>query len=316
MAREDASGLLAEIVDISDMSRAGVQEIFEQIYADGLVSRDEAEALMDMNRRIQNPDDIWQERFSSVIRDYLLTCEAPIGWISDSQCAWLMTQIRAGGASPTTSEIDLLLDVMRHAEEASGALGRFTLNAISQNAMSSGFVNGETCERIRRALFAAGGDGSIWVTRFEASILFKLNDALGFARNHSAWPDLFSRAVANHLMASAHPDPASARKAFSRELWLDRRTRGIGRMFSEAASSMSDGSWFEKVTYCPHKAEAARIAAREHQMREAEQIDAQEENWLVKHIGADKTATPAEKALLAFLRKEAPGFAQGLSVAA
>ena len=43
---------------------------------------------------------------------------------------------------------------------------------------------------------------------------------------------------------------------------------------------------------------------------------ANEATWFLTRLGADKSVSLAERALIDFLKVEAPGFAQGLAVAA
>ena len=206
--------------------------------------------------------------------------------------------------------------MLRYAEGAPQSLGLFTLQAICDYAKREGSVDAFTVERLRRALYAPAGDGATWVTRKEAAYLFDLSDAVGRSKNDTSWNDLFARAIGNHLMAAAHPSPQSEQDAFAREKWLEARSGGVAGMFAKAAKSLGGGTWFEKVAYSEKKAASARIAAREAANRAAEQVDTQEENWLVDRLGWDKDVNLAERALIDFLKKEAPGFTVGIVEAA
>ena len=50
--------------------------------------------------------------------------------------------------------------------------------------------------------------------------------------------------------------------------------------------------------------------------REAEKVTDVENDWLLSSIHGDGKVSPAEIALLEFLKTEAPGFAQGLAASA
>lgn len=309
-------GLLTKVSDIGRISESEARQIVSEIYQDGIVSRQEADALFDLNDRLDGADPLWDERFREAIKDFLLTVEAPIGWIDNDECDWLMSRIIRDGEVRLETEIDLLLDVLRYAEGAPEQLGRFAMKVTCDHARKDGKITARDVERIRRALYAGAGDGANWVTREEAGALFALNDACAHAKNDPEWNDLFARAIANHLLAAAHPDPETEAEALAREAWLTRESGGVAAIFAAAASSLTDGTWFEKVTYNPERARKARHAAKLAALNAAERVDPSEEDWLMKRLGWDKTVSSAERALIDFLKKEAPGFTHGIVIAA
>lgn len=316
MNKADLEGLMAKVAELGRVSEEEARRIVNEVYDDGVVSRAEADTLFDLNDRLSGADPLWDARFGEAIKDYLLTVEAPIGWVSEEECAWLIERIKRDGDTRIATEVDLLLEVLRYADGAPAKLGLFALEACCTLAAEQGQVLTDDVERIRRALYAPAGDGAVWVTKAEATVLFKLNDQVAHARNDKAWNELFARAIANHLMACAHPDAQSEADAFAREKWLESKSHGVGGFFGAAVSSLTDGSWFSKVTYDVDKAAQARRAAKAAAERAASEIDADETDWLVKRLGWDKTVSPAERALIDFLKEEAPGFTSGIAAAA
>jgi hypothetical protein len=181
---------------------------------------------------------------------------------------------------------------------------------------SQGLATAAEVERLRRVLFASAGLGAVWVTREEAEALFALNDAIGFAVNDASWNALFSRAIANHLMSVAHPTPDNVAEALRRETWLAAPAEGVGGLFAAMIGSFAQPGWFARVMHDPKKAEAARLAAREAAAASAATVNAEEEAWFLRRLGWNKRISPAERALVDFLRAEAPGFVNGLALAA
>lgn len=316
MSNTDLERLMAKVADLGRVSKQEAQRIVSEVYDDGVVSRAEANALFDLNDKLSGADKLWDDRFRETIKDFLLTVEAPLGWVTEEESQWLVERINRDGRIALETELDLLLDVLRYAEGAPRELGLFTLKAICGYAKKQAHVDSVTVERLRRALYAPNSDGATWVTRAEAACLFDLNDAVGSAKNDTSWNDLFARAIGNHLMASAHPSPQTEQEAFAREKWLQARSDGVAGVFAQAVQSLTNGTWFENVAYNEDKAQSARMAAREAANRAAEQIDTEEKNWLVNRLGWDKDVNPAERALIDFLKKEAPGFAVGIVEAA
>lgn len=316
MQQADLDRLMTKVADLGRISEQEARQIVNEVYDDGVVSRAEADALFELNNKLSGSDKLWDDRFREAIKDFLLTVEAPVGWITEEECQWLMQHIIADGRIALETELDLLLDVLRYAEGAPQSLGLFTLQAICDYAKREEAVDAFTVERLRRALYAPAGDGATWVTRAEAAKLFELNDAVGLSKNDTSWNDLFARAIGNHLMAAAHPAPQTEQAALSREKWLEARSGGVAGFFKSAARTLSDGTWFEKVSHDPKKAARASLAAKEAANRAAETVDSEEEDWLVTRLGWDKDINAAERALIDFLKKEAPGFTAGIVEAA
>lgn len=313
MLSEDLDVLMAKVAALGQMSEQDARLVLNEVYEDGIVSRDEADALFDLNAKLSGADPLWDDRFREAIKDYLLTVEAPVGWITDEECKWLMDRISRDDRAALETELDLLLDVLSYADGAPCELGLYALRAICTYAIDKSHIDASTVNRLRRALYAPAGDGAAWVTRAEAFCLFALNDAVGRGKNDTGWNDLFARAIGNHLMACAHPAPHTDAVALARATWLETRSGGIAGFFG---ASLTHASWFETIAYDAAKAMRARKAAMDAACRMGQSPAQEEADWLVNRSGWDNTVTPAERALIAFLKKEAPGFTQGLIEAA
>jgi hypothetical protein len=169
-----------------------------------------------------------------------------------------------------------------------------------------GRVGCDEAELIRRILYTFGGDGSIAVTRAEAEILFDINDATAQADNDPAWNDLFVKAIANFTMAACGYAVPSRAEALRREAWLDAPSGGptdfIARMVAGGMSGIlkayrqpdAEEAWADRNAQATMNAAAAEI------------ITADEAEWLARRIGRDGSLHPNEKALLRFIRDEAP----------
>ncbi len=312
---QDFQVVMSRVAKLGELSEAEAKRIVEDVFKDGVVSRGEAEALFMVNKSMTEMDAIWSEHFIAAIKDYLLDAESPMHRVTEEEGSWLLEQMQPASGLGLV-EIELLLEVLRYAEAAPEALSRTVLTAISEKIITAGKADADMVERMRRALYAPAGEKGIWVSRFEATVLFTTNDAIAHAKNHASWNDLFARAVGNHLMARAHPDPMSDMQAFAREAWFKDTSTDVTGLLGRAASSFTDDSWFAKVAYSPKKAAEARQVANEIALRQAENITDDENSWFMKRLGWDKTISPAERALVDFLKSEAPGFANGLTIAA
>jgi len=312
---QETNILMARVAKLGEISENEAHRIVNDIYKDGIVSRGEAESLFRLSDVLSATDPAWGSRFHEAMKDYLLTREPPEGWITDGEADWLIAQVQTEGHEPTLDELDLLIELLRKADGAPEKLARFTLSAVGRRITSDGMANLKMVERMRAALYAGAGHGGLWVSQYEAAVLFKTNDAIADADNAPTWNDLFARAVGNHLMARAHPSPQTVEGALARESWLQDNSSSPGGFFSRMGESFSSGNWFEMITHNGRKAAKARQIAIEAANREAEQVTEFENDWLLKSFETDGKISPAETALIAFLKQEAPGFAQGLAVA-
>lgn len=312
---QDFQVMMSRVAKLGEMSEAEARRIVEDVFKDGVVSRGEAEALFMVNKTLTDVDAIWSEHFIAAIKDFLLRTDPPENRVTTEEGEWLLAQMQPSNGLGIV-EIDLLLDVLRYAEAAPEVLSRTALSGISEAIIQAGKANADMVERMRRVLYAPAGERGIWVSRFEATVLFATNDAVVHAKNHASWNDLFARAVGNHLLACAHPDPLSDQEALAREAWFKDTSSDLTGMITRAANAFADGSWFEKVTYSAEKAAEARAAANAIARKQAAKVTDDENAWFMKRLGWDNTISPAERALVDFLKKEAPGFAQGLAIAA
>lgn len=288
-------------------------------YKDGVINREEAELLLEVNALLERADVVdgdWEQRFVEVMKDHLLTFgDDANGYITDEESGWLIAQLGRSADGITAGEIDMLIYVLRYAASAPTELGRFAVKSACDRIIKVGKAVPEDVERVRLSIFSAAGEGGNWVSAYEAECLFQVNDAIARSANCKTWSELFARAIANHVMARSHPDPMSHSDALAREAWLAETKNSAAHFLGSLASSFGKG-WFESVSYDENKAMAATVAAKEAMDRAAEQVDAAETEWLLKRISRDSSVSPAERALIEFLKDEAPGFVEGLNTAA
>ncbi|MGH1421159.1 MAG: hypothetical protein ACRBEQ_05020 [Hyphomonas sp.] len=300
----------------SSLTTEEALEVINHVYHDGRIDPGEADALFELNATLGGTNPAWDARFIEAVKDFILgESEGPRHWVTDAESNWLITNIERDGQICPVSELELLLRILREAEGAPLALGHFTMRIACDRIIDRGKAVAEDIERVRRALYAAGSDGGTWVSRFEAEMMFRTNDAVAYSANDKGWSDLFARAIANHLMARAHPNPVGELQALAREAWLADTDVSVKSTFNNLVGGLSSG-WFKSVTHDEAKAQAARAAMNEAAARAAEQIDEPEVNWLLRRIRKDTSVSPAERALVEFLKDEAPGFSEGILAAA
>ena len=172
--------------------------------------------------------------------------------------------------------------------------------------LEPGRVGRAEVELIRRILYAFGGDGSVAITRAEAEILFDINDAVADCDNDPAWGDLFVKAIANFTMAASGYSVPNRQEALRREAWLDAPSGGVADVFSRMAAGSLRGILQAYRQPSAEDTWAARNARAASEASESEAVTAGEAEWLARRIGRDGRLHANEKALLRFIRDEAP----------
>ncbi|MEO9968666.1 MAG: hypothetical protein ABJG15_02355 [Hyphomonadaceae bacterium] len=315
MDKSDQHSLLMKVGDLGKVSENEARALLDEVSEDGIVSKSEAEAVFAINRQLDEAFPDWDLRFRTVLKDYLLTAEAPIGWMDEHECAWLIGQIAPYSDSVKLNEADLLLDLLPHAEGDPLGVVKCAFAAIIDISIRNGRVGRDLVERLR-ALLLAGADREIaWITQWEAQGLLRINESVGFARNDESWNHLYSRSMANHLMARAHPDPEIMAEALDRTKWLVAPDEAeLGGMYLLGIQSADSGNWFEGFAPSGSTAKLAHETAR--QLADQTGISENEdEDWLINRLGWGNTITSADRTLIRFLKDETPGFSLGMALA-
>jgi len=294
------------------------------VYANGTVSHDSAKVLLGLDRACSKKDPAFAQLYVEALTDYFVWQTEPRGYVSEEGAKLLIDNIGADGHIGSKTELELVLNIVHWAHHCPEAVVLLVLDAVRQSVLLSresplganrprAAIGAGDVAILRKALHAPAGDGSLLVTRREAELLFTLNDATAAGRNDPEWTDFFSRAIANHLLNPANvPVIPSREDATRRERWLDER-RNIGQFLWGVGKALSSGDIPARkvleefspamVAGDQKAAEAEARATAELLGREA--IDAAETAWLAKRILQDDTIDENERALLAFLKREA-----------
>lgn len=187
------------------------------VFPDGVVSREEAQVLIDLEAKVANTDREWTYAFVEALTDHMLGGGQYHGHISDADVSWLEARFGACGARET--ELAVLLKLMERAESAPERLSSFTRERLAKLIYGKP-IGGEDVELIRRCLYAASGSGATWVTEDEVRWLFDLDGETDGRMNHPSWGDLFVKAVMNHLMARKTPELLARGGQMHRQKWL------------------------------------------------------------------------------------------------
>jgi hypothetical protein len=291
--------LARALKDGAAISADDVLAVRRQVWPDGSISQEEAEALFEINRLSGDSDPAWRDFFLEAICDHLLNSRPPRDYVDEASAAWLIGRIDRGDDAADAVELELVVRLLERALNAPPALKAWALRQTEAAVLDDGRVGEDEAKTLRRILFAAGGDGAAVVSQAEAEALWRIKDATLGADNAPAWKTLFVQAVGNHLMAFSSYRPLERDEARRLDAWAaDHRSSVlgfIGRMRPDSNVAEALRAAFPKqVSAAEH--EAAVDAARA--------VTSEEKGWLDGHVEADGARDPYEEALLGFVAEE------------
>jgi hypothetical protein len=310
--------VMSEVLASKRITAGMVRSLRATLYNDGVAEAGEVDRLFAMDEAATETDPSWTELFIEAVTDYIVEQVQPQGHVSDENANWLIDRISQDGTVKSTTELEMLVKVLEKAQSSPQRLVAFALSQVKKavvegegplahgGTLTPGKVGRDEAELMRRILYAFGGDGNIAVTRAEAEVLFDINDATATADNDPAWNELFVKAIANFMMAASGYDVPNRQEALKREEWVDTPSGGVGSFFSRMASGGLRGALNAYRQPSVEQAWGERNARKEAAIASAETVTAEEAEWLARRMGRDGMLQENEKALLRFIRDEAP----------
>jgi hypothetical protein len=189
-------------------------------WADGVISKPEAEALFDLNTVGKSRSPEWIDCFVEAISIYVIETLSPAGEVSEETAAWLMGYLNKTGRIESLGEMELLVKILEKASSAPPELRTFALTQIEQIVLSGqgptrfpGAVRPNAIDPIeakmlRRLLFAHASTGKSLISLDEANLLFRLKDATLLHDNAPDWQTLFVQCVGCYIMEAVGASPS------------------------------------------------------------------------------------------------------------
>lgn len=311
------SSAMAKMADSGRISAHDVLSLRQTVFADGIASAAEADVLIRLHNVCAPDIESWTRFFIEALTDYVVYQTTPRGYVTSQNADWLIERISRDGRVENASDLELLISVLDKARWSPPRLAAFALEQVKHAVMEGkgparngldaepGVITETDLDLIRRILYAFSGEQNIGISRHEAEMLFDLNDQTAGKKNHRDWPELFIKAIADHIMVTSGYQPLSREEVLKREAWVNSREGLSG--FMEKMVAGGPGAVFE--AYQMPRDEERALAKLENDRIEmvlGERITEDEAGWLIERIGSDGYLTENEKALLAFIKAESP----------
>lgn len=178
------------------------------------ISRDEAAALLTLDRQRPEAGEAWRRFMASAVADHVVGSE-PAGTLTEAKIGWLMAAAAPGGAVETAAAFETMVCVVERAGEGATSLAACAIRqlraavirgegpAIGPRPHFSRVIDQADTALLHRILTAAGGRAGMPVTHAEADALFDLHDAVARSENDPAFNELFVHAIAHYTFAAS-----------------------------------------------------------------------------------------------------------------
>ncbi|MBU1210988.1 MAG: hypothetical protein KJ587_06915 [Alphaproteobacteria bacterium] len=302
------------IAERGSIREADAAELRRAVYKDGGISLEEAERLIELNADCPVQAADWSDLFREALTDFVVNQSEPEGYVTQQNADWLISRLAPDGLVRSRKELDLVVHIIDHARWSPEILVAFALAQVShavrtgegplRNGHETATIDDDEVELVRRIIYAFGGDGNIAVTRAEAEMLCDINDSLDPEQVNPLWTELYVKAMANCLLANSGYSVPSREEALRSEAWLDAAadlspvdiTRSITRL---SLDDVIGGYRKQSLEECT----LTRLDREYRELVTGESLDANEADWLADRLARDGQLSPAETALIAYLKE-------------
>ncbi len=302
------SDLAQRIAANGQVSVDEVLSLRREGWGDGIITREEAEALFAINNAIDFRSEEWCDFFVEAIGEFVLNGTQPRLQCDDEEAQWLIAQVDHDGVVESYVELETIVRIIERAENVPTRLKDYVIEQVEKEVLSgtgptrdggelsATHISSAECRILRRVIFASGGHGPAAVSRFDAEMLFRLKDETLAEENAPEWDDLFLDGVSNFLKgfalqnAQIEHDRAKELQAFVAD-----NKANVGRFFGQMAKEAPHvrnhfGKVFGKKESGP---------GFEEQAKAGEVVTDFEQEWLDRMIEADGEVDDLERRLLA-----------------
>lgn len=290
--------------EVLDLRRAG--------WANGLIAREEAEAIFALQQASANPSPVWTDFFVDALRNHVLNGAPPRGYASDADAEWLIRMVEADGKVCSMTELELLVQVIETGLGVPASLQAYVRGVVETavlhgtgptrdgGELSDTHVTATEAHILRRVIFGSASERPAGVSQAEAEMLYRLKDATLHQANAPEFKLAFVQGVGNFLMGyaneAAHVDRA---RMLQLEAFVADNKPSVGRFMGQMAREVPN---IFDTLFGPRKATGL---SREEQVQAAEAIVPFEQEWLDKQIAANGQVDDYDRALLDFIEGSA-----------
>jgi len=129
MIKDSLREFIDRVANIRYIAEDDVNRLQREILTGGLVSRREAEALLDLDRSLETAES-WRPALTRLVVDFVVWGVQPTGVVGNEDALWLATVLEMGG--PTKTSMAIAYAILEEAGHVDMALLDFIMRARQQ----------------------------------------------------------------------------------------------------------------------------------------------------------------------------------------
>jgi hypothetical protein len=126
MIKVSLHGFVDRVMETRAISADDVKTLQRDIFPDGIVSREEADVLIALDRAVAKADAGFAEFLVRAVVDYAVWGARPTGYVDQDGARWL-TQSLSCGAGPTETAARIAFEIVKEAQEVDETLLAYAL---------------------------------------------------------------------------------------------------------------------------------------------------------------------------------------------
>ena len=121
MIKISLHGFVDRVMEKREISGDDVKALQGDIFADGIVSREEADVLIALDRAVAKADPTWADFLVRAVVDFAVWTARPTGYIDQDGARWL-TQSLSCGAGPTETAARIAFEIVKESHQVDEVL--------------------------------------------------------------------------------------------------------------------------------------------------------------------------------------------------
>lgn len=136
--------------DSRSISEWDVRTLLRNVLPNGIANREEANALIALDRLVPSACNLWGDALIALLVDYVVWGERPTGVVRGEDAHWLVSSLGAAGG-PTRTALRAAHEIAHEAQEVDATLVTFILNSQRNVSMDGTVLDLESRRRTRAA---------------------------------------------------------------------------------------------------------------------------------------------------------------------
>lgn len=118
-----------EVMARKSISIDDVHRLNDDVMADGVMTREEADVLIALDRVVPNQCEQWGDTLAALLVDFVVWGARPTGMVRSEDAEWLATSLGAGGG-PTKNALRIAFEIVREAHQVDEVLLSFIMRGL------------------------------------------------------------------------------------------------------------------------------------------------------------------------------------------